>query len=118
MPAVWGGAQVSHHPPVSCWWAEGPGGWRWWGEMEMRSRFWGKSVEMAPVGQAWLQLPDGSLFTWNKPVLTIHNLVLGRLWLDWHGDITVRDHSSGAPPFLAILHHRAAALLWACSCMR
>lgn len=61
----------------------------------MRSRFWGKSVEMAPVGQIWLQLPDGSTFSWNKLVLTIHNLVLGRLWLDWHGDIVVKELSSG-----------------------
>lgn len=61
----------------------------------MRSRFWGKSVEMAPAGQAWLQLPDGSTFAWNKPVVTIHNLVLGRVWLDWHGQVTVHELGTG-----------------------
>jgi len=42
--------QVSHHPPVSCWWSEGSAGWQYWGEIELRSKFWGKSVEMMPTG--------------------------------------------------------------------
>lgn len=42
--------QVSHHPPISCWWSESSSGWQYWGEVELRSKFWGKSVEMMPTG--------------------------------------------------------------------
>ena len=58
---------------MSCWWAEGQGGWRWWGEMEMRSRFWGKSVEMAPVGQVCLVQPLVSGF---QTVVTLQSNLL------------------------------------------
>lgn len=48
---------MSHHPPISCWWAEGAAGaYEFSGEMEMRSKFWGKSVEMLTSGQCWLKL--------------------------------------------------------------
>lgn len=44
--------QVSHHPPISCWWSEGSAGWQYTGEIEVRSKFWGRSVEMMPTGES------------------------------------------------------------------
>ena len=53
--------------------------------------------------QVWLQLPDGTLYSWNKPVLTIHNLIVGRIWLEWHGDIKVKDRTTGTIACIATL---------------
>ncbi|KAK9811536.1 hypothetical protein WJX72_005524 [[Myrmecia] bisecta] len=98
--------QVSHHPPITCWWSEGGGGrYHFYGEMELRSKFWGKSVELLPTGQCWLDLQppvvdaSGPLpkdhYSWNKATSGINNIIMGKLWLDWYGEITVRNHTTG-----------------------
>ncbi|KAK9862227.1 hypothetical protein WJX84_007106, partial [Apatococcus fuscideae] len=89
--------QVSHHPPISCWWSEGAqGGFRYSGELEMRSKFWGKSVELIPTGTCWLQLPgSGDLYSWEKVTCQINNLIMGKYWLEWHGTVTIKNHTTG-----------------------
>ena len=49
------GEQVSHHPPVSAFHAEGQ---RWvvHGAVQPRLKFWGKSIEIEPRGSITLQL--------------------------------------------------------------
>ena len=88
---------MSHHPPISCWWSEGlRGGFCYSGELEMRSKFWGKSVELIPTGTCWLRLPgSGDLYSWEKATCQINNLIMGKYWLEWHGTILVKNHTTG-----------------------
>ncbi|CAD7699553.1 unnamed protein product [Ostreobium quekettii] len=95
--------QVSHHPPVSCFWAQGPGpgsrqgdGFELHGELELRSKFWGKSVAVTPAGRLQLRLQGtGEDFVWDKATVSINNIILGKLWLDVHGDVTVENRTTG-----------------------
>jgi hypothetical protein len=35
-------------------------------------------------------------YTWQKPVTTVHNIIIGELYLDTHGDLNVQCTSTGA----------------------
>jgi len=89
--------QVSLSPPTAAWWAEGAGGaWRMWGEMGMRSKFWGQRIEVSFPGTVHLLFPDtGDHYVWNKASCWIHNIVLGNLWAEWHGPVTVHNLRTG-----------------------
>lgn len=95
--------QVSHHPPVSCFCAKGSNmasGKPQFiinGEFELRSKFWGKTLSVFPTGRCELYLPEfNEKYVWNKSYISIHNIIIGTLWLDFHGEILIRNLSSGA----------------------
>lgn len=46
------------------------------------------------VGTCWLKL-GGELWSWNKANMSINNIILGTYWLDWHGTITLTNHTTG-----------------------
>ncbi|CAD7696464.1 unnamed protein product [Ostreobium quekettii] len=95
--------QVSHHPPVSCFWARGGDpnggseeGFELHGELELRSKFWGKSVAVMSAGRLQLRLcGSGDEFVWDKAAVSINNIILGKLWLDVHGDVCVENRATG-----------------------
>ena len=42
--------------------------------------------------------------SWNKAAtMTIANIIFGQPYLDWHGEVVVKDHSSGAQPHIPAL---------------
>ncbi|GMH35424.1 hypothetical protein BSKO_03292 [Bryopsis sp. KO-2023] len=95
--------QVSHHPPVSCFNARGVsanGGepsFEVHGELELRSKFWGKSLYVYPTGRCELFLSARKeWYVWNKSNISIHNIIIGRLWLDFYGEVVVTNRTSGA----------------------
>lgn len=56
----------------------------------MRSRFKGKYLEVEPLGIAHLVFTDsGNHYTWRKVKTVVHNIVIGKLWIDQHGDMEV-----------------------------
>lgn len=89
--------QVSHHPPVLAFHSESTvGTFSIYGEVEIKNRFWGKSVEVFPEGVVHLRIPRfGDHFTWSKITTCIHNIVVGKLWIDNYGELVIRNHSTG-----------------------
>ncbi|KAH3743677.1 oxysterol binding family protein [Pelomyxa schiedti] len=83
--------QVSHHPPISVAkvWAE-----KWWLVLELHvcTKFYGNSLEVTIEGTNHFQdLQSGTHFTWGHLSTTAHNLLLGSVWVDHWGDLTVRS---------------------------
>lgn len=108
--------QVSHHPPISCWHAEGQvpptrgtldagsttdgGSYQLSGEIEARSRFWGKSIDIVPTGTSFLRLaprhgPE-QVFSYCKATCTIHNIIWGKPYIDWSGEVIVQNRTTVA----------------------
>ena len=99
MPAT---LQVSHHPPVACVHADGPG-YALHGEMMLVASFWGKSITVKSEGglTAEVEPPNGGRaerYAWSKPTLSINNIILGKPWSEPSGDVKVIC-SNGAPLF-------------------
>ncbi|CAG7636499.1 unnamed protein product [Allacma fusca] len=87
--------QVSHHPPMAAQYCEGRG-WKCWQEFTMSSKFRGKYLQVIPLGIAHLVFTDsGNHFTWRKVTTTIHNIIVGKLWVDQHGEMDIMNHQTG-----------------------
>jgi len=47
-------------------------------------------------GAVHLKIPEfGDHFTWNRATLCIHNVVVGKVWVDNYGEVSVKNHSTG-----------------------
>ncbi|XP_052861291.1 oxysterol-binding protein 1 isoform X3 [Anopheles cruzii] len=81
--------QVSHHPPMAAQYCEGRG-WRCWQEFTMTSKFRGKYIQIVPLGYAHVEFPaTGNRYTWRKVTTTVHNIIVGKLWVDNHGEMEI-----------------------------
>lgn len=89
--------QVSHHPPISACHAEGGGGkWKYYNSIEIKSKFWGKSLELYPTGLNFVEIPEyGDVYSFEQVTACVHNIVVGRLWLDNYGDIEILNRTNG-----------------------
>lgn len=38
----------------------------------------------------------GNHYTWRKVTTTVHNIIVGKLWLDQHGDMDIINHKDGS----------------------
>lgn len=84
--------QVSHHPPMLAMHAQGRG-WTCWSEFSISSKFRGKYLQVTPLDISHLQFEDsGYHFTWRKVTTTVHNIIVGKLWIDNHGEMTIVNH--------------------------
>ena len=82
--------QVSHHPPMFAMHAEHKE-WTLWQEYTVASKFRGKYLVCYPIGSCHLMFHRSkSHYTWCKVATTIHNIIVGKLWVD-----QVRRESSG-----------------------
>ncbi|CAG0898591.1 unnamed protein product [Cyprideis torosa] len=87
--------QVSHHPPVAAGIIEGRG-WTGTFEFSMSSKFRGKYLQVIPQGCQRLEFPErGYVITYTRATTTVNNIIVGRLWVDNHGDCEVINHSTG-----------------------
>lgn len=89
--------QVSHHPPISAFHAESPAArWTFSGSVHPKLRFWGPSVEIAPKGLLSLTLHRfGETYTWNNVTCSVHNLVMGKMYIEHSGVVDIACHPSG-----------------------
>jgi len=89
--------QVLHHPPMVAQYCESlTGGWRCWQEFTMSSKFKGKYLEVEPLGITHLEFTrSGNHYTWRKVKTVVHNIVIGKLWIDQHGEMEVVNHKTG-----------------------
>ncbi|KAM4610354.1 oxysterol-binding protein-related protein 2-like [Polymixia lowei] len=89
--------QVSHHPPVSAFHAESLlGDFVFHGSIYPKLKFWGKSVEAEPKGTITLELlKHNEAYTWSNPYCCVHNVILGKLWIEQYGTVEIVNHSTG-----------------------
>ncbi|XP_038563231.1 oxysterol-binding protein-related protein 1-like, partial [Micropterus salmoides] len=89
--------QVSHHPPVSAFHAEGlKEDFVFHGSIYPKLKFWGKSVEAEPKGIITLELPKyNEAYTWTNPTCCVHNIIVGQLWIEQYGNMEVINHRTG-----------------------
>uniref|UniRef100_A0A672GTK2 Oxysterol-binding protein n=1 Tax=Salarias fasciatus TaxID=181472 RepID=A0A672GTK2_SALFA len=89
--------QVSHHPPVSAFHAESlVGDFVFHGSIYPKLKFWGKSVEAEPKGTITLELlKHNETYTWTNPTCCVHNIILGKLWIEQYGTVEILNHSTG-----------------------
>lgn len=84
--------QVSHHPPISALHAESDH-WIFWQEYRLETRFRGQFFKAIPTGMCHVKFKsDGQHFSWKKPVTTVHNILVGGLFVDQEGDVVVTNH--------------------------
>ncbi|XP_031150050.1 oxysterol-binding protein-related protein 1 isoform X1 [Sander lucioperca] len=93
----WVSEQVSHHPPVSAFHAEGLNeDFVFHGSIYPKLKFWGKSIEAEPKGLITLELPKyNEAYTWTNPTCCVHNIIVGQLWIEQYGSVEVINHKTG-----------------------
>ncbi|XP_054554557.1 oxysterol-binding protein-related protein 2 isoform X2 [Talpa occidentalis] len=101
--------QVSHHPPVSAFYSEGLNqDFLLHGSIYPKLKFWGKSVEAEPRGTITLELLEhGEAYTWSNPTCCVHNVLVGKLWIEQYGTVEVVNHRTGDK---CVLHFRPCGL--------
>ncbi|XP_045780012.1 oxysterol-binding protein-related protein 1 isoform X8 [Maniola jurtina] len=84
--------QVSHHPPVSAFHADSPH-FVFHGSVHPKLKFCGKSVEIQPKGHVTVELPRwGEAYTWTNVNCCVHNVIVGKLWIEQYGAMEVTCH--------------------------
>ncbi|XP_022915451.1 oxysterol-binding protein-related protein 1 [Onthophagus taurus] len=87
--------QVSHHPPVSAFHAESKD-WIFHGSIHPKLKFWGKSVEIQPKGTVTVEFPKwNEAYTWTNVQCCVHNIIVGKLWMEQYGNMEITNHSNG-----------------------
>ncbi|XP_046901137.1 oxysterol-binding protein 2 [Hypomesus transpacificus] len=85
--------QVSHHPPAAAHHVTSQRGWNLWQEITIDSKFRGKYISVMPLGSIHLQFhSSGNHYVWSKITSTVHNIIVGKLWIDQSGDIEIANH--------------------------
>uniref|UniRef100_A0A8B9QMX5 Oxysterol-binding protein n=1 Tax=Apteryx owenii TaxID=8824 RepID=A0A8B9QMX5_APTOW len=89
--------QVSHHPPISAFYAEGLNNdFVFHGSIYPKLKFWGKSVEAEPKGTMTLELLEhNEAYTWTNPTCCVHNIIVGKLWIEQYGNVEITNHKTG-----------------------
>ncbi|KAF5920278.1 hypothetical protein HPG69_008304 [Diceros bicornis minor] len=87
--------QVSHHPPISAFYSEGLSqDFLFHGSIYPKLKFWGKSVEAEPRGTITLELlKHDEAYTWTNPTCCVHNVIIGKLWIEQYGTVEILNHS-------------------------
>ncbi|XP_028851435.1 oxysterol-binding protein 2-like isoform X1 [Denticeps clupeoides] len=85
--------QVSHHPPAAAHHVLSQRGWTLWQEITIASKFRGKYLSIMPLGAIHLTFhASGNHYVWRKVTSTVHNIIVGKLWIDQSGDIEIVNH--------------------------
>ncbi|XP_034026205.1 oxysterol-binding protein 2 isoform X2 [Thalassophryne amazonica] len=85
--------QVSHHPPAAAHHVISQRGWTLWQEITIASKFRGKYLSIMPLGAIHLHFHSSrNHYIWRKVTSTVHNIIVGKLWIDQSGDIEIVNH--------------------------
>ncbi|XP_051939406.1 oxysterol-binding protein 1-like isoform X2 [Hippocampus zosterae] len=88
--------QVSHHPPAAAHHAISEKGWTLRQEITLASKFRGKYLSILPFGSIHCIFDkSANHYTWKKVTTTVHNIIVGKLWIDQSGEIDVVNHKTG-----------------------
>lgn len=82
--------QVSHHPPVLAQYCESKKGWKCSQELALTSKFQGKHITAIPNTFSRVEFPStDTSFTFNRPTTSVYNLILGKLYVEQSGEVTI-----------------------------
>ncbi|XP_042340791.1 oxysterol-binding protein 1-like isoform X2 [Plectropomus leopardus] len=88
--------QVSHHPPAAAHHAMSEKGWTLRQEITLASKFRGKYISIMPLGSVQCFFDkSNNHYSWKKVTTTIHNIIVGKLWIDQSGETDVVNHKTG-----------------------
>ncbi|XP_039541465.1 oxysterol-binding protein 1 isoform X2 [Pimephales promelas] len=88
--------QVSHHPPAAAHHAISERGWTLRQEIALASKFRGKYLSIMPLGSIHCIFEKSNHhYSWKKVTTTVHNIIVGKLWIDQSGEIDVVNHKTG-----------------------
>ncbi|XP_063074778.1 oxysterol-binding protein 1 isoform X2 [Engraulis encrasicolus] len=88
--------QVSHHPPAAAHHAISERGWTLRQEITLASKFRGKYLSIMPLGSIHCIFEkSNNHYTWKKVTTTVHNIIVGKLWIDQSGEIDIINHQTG-----------------------
>lgn len=83
--------QVSHHPPITAFYAEGKGYYQY-GNTNVKNYFWGGSLEFKTIGLQHMYLTDtNEHIIIKRPDNSANNLIMGKLYVDVHGTLEVTN---------------------------
>uniref|UniRef100_A0A5S6QXV9 Oxysterol-binding protein n=1 Tax=Trichuris muris TaxID=70415 RepID=A0A5S6QXV9_TRIMR len=87
--------QVSHHPPISAFHAQGTG-FQFYGSIQPKIRIRGQSLEVEPIGLITLQLDTiDDVYTWSNVSTIVNNIIVGALTIEQEGKMEIVSHRSG-----------------------
>ncbi|XP_075424150.1 oxysterol-binding protein 2 isoform X3 [Ascaphus truei] len=87
--------QVSHHPPAAAHHVYSRNGWTLRQEITIASKFRGKYLSIMPLGDIHLEFhSSGNHYVWRKVTSTVHNIIVGKLWIDQSGDIEIINYKT------------------------
>uniref|UniRef100_A0A3B3T759 Oxysterol-binding protein n=1 Tax=Paramormyrops kingsleyae TaxID=1676925 RepID=A0A3B3T759_9TELE len=88
--------QVSHHPPAAAHHVISERGWTLRQEIALASKFRGKYLSIMPLGTIHCIFEkSNNHYSWKKVTTTVHNIIVGKLWIDQSGEIDVVNHCTG-----------------------
>ncbi|XP_025965014.2 oxysterol-binding protein 1 [Dromaius novaehollandiae] len=88
--------QVCHHPPAAAHHVDSKHGWTLRQEIKITSKFRGKYLSIMPLGTIHCVFhSSGNHYTWKKVTTTVHNIIVGKLWIDQSGEIEIVNHKTG-----------------------
>ena len=88
--------QVSHHPPVTAIFSDHPN-YTFAGNTQMKTSFKGTYLQLHPAGTMHVYLKTwDEHYTYIKPMTSVHNLIIGKIYVDHHGRIEVNCEKTGA----------------------
>uniref|UniRef100_A0A3B1ITX5 Oxysterol-binding protein n=1 Tax=Astyanax mexicanus TaxID=7994 RepID=A0A3B1ITX5_ASTMX len=88
--------QVSHHPPAAAHHVISERGWTLRQEITVASKFRGKYLSIMPLGSIHCIFDkSNNHYSWKKVTTTVHNIIVGKLWIDQSGEIDVINHRTG-----------------------
>jgi len=87
--------QVSHHPPISALYCEGDG-FKMYLSIEPILKFWGKDIEVRTKGHLTVEMPRyNEAYTFGPVQTAVHNIIVGTLWIELVGAVSILSHQSG-----------------------
>lgn len=92
--------QVSHHPPVTAFYCDAED-FVVQGSFTLRTNISLAGFQVSPVGPVVIELrKTGERFTFTRPKSTLHNLIIGQMYI-WHsGESAIVERGSGARSLL------------------
>jgi len=88
--------QVSHKPPVGCCHFSNEN-FVCWQQGHLTVRFLGNSLDLDSTGsKGFVSFPKNEdVYSWTTPRATVHNCLVGKVWVDHHGMMPIKNHKTG-----------------------
>jgi len=87
--------QVSHHPPMGACHAE-TDTWKFWQSQVLKTKFTGNALDCQAVGSNNVYMKEtNEHFKWVGVRTVVHNVIVGKMWIDHFGETEVVNKSTG-----------------------